>query len=64
MKVKYLGETDPLALTKGEVYDVIAVEYGPANTKWYRIALENDDDDGSGVAGYLYSENDFAIMND
>lgn len=61
MKARFLGKTDPLALTNGTIYDVISVETGPADTKWYRIALEDDDDDGSGTAGYLYPEEDFKI---
>ena len=30
MKIKYCGETSPLELTKGRIYDVIAIEKG-----WY-----------------------------
>lgn len=54
MKAKYIGETDPLGLTNGDIYEVISVEEGPAGTKWYRIELADDDDDGSGLPGYLY----------
>ena len=59
MKARFLGETDPLSLKNGEVYDVISIETGPAGTQWFRIALENDDDDGSELKGYLYSAASF-----
>ncbi len=42
MKVKYIGESDPLALENGKTYEVIAVEDG-----WYRIVDETGED-------YLY----------
>ena len=64
MKVRYLGETDILGLTHHAVYEVITVEDGPADTKWYRIVLEDDDDDGSGLEGYLYWADDFEIVDD
>ena len=64
MKARYTGETDPLGLTKNEVYEVISVEEGPANTEWYRIVLEDDDDDGSDVAGYLYAAGAFESVDD
>lgn len=46
MKVKYLGESDPLMLMH-KVYDVIAVEGDPEIGDWYRIVDETDED-------YLY----------
>ncbi len=64
MKVRYLGETDILGLTHHAVYEVIAVEDGPADTKWYRIVLEDDDDDGSGLEGYLYPADAFVAAED
>ena len=42
MKIKYCGETSPLELTKGRIYDVIAIEKG-----WYRIVDDSGED-------YLY----------
>lgn len=50
MKVKYLGESDPLELIKGKVYDVISVE-----KEWYRIVDETDED-------YLYPPDAFDIV--
>ena len=42
MKIKYIGQTSPLELTHGKVYEVIAIEKG-----WYRIV----DDSGSEPGG-------------
>ena len=50
MKVKYIGETSPLALTNGCVYDVISVESG-----WDRI-VDNTEED------YLYPPDEFEIV--
>lgn len=53
MKIKYLAEDIPLALTKGKIYEVIAVEKGPdmitgaGETDWLRIMDDTEDD-------YLY----------
>ena len=40
MKVRYIGESDPLGFVNGDVYEVISVERG-----WYRIVdpFENED---------------------
>lgn len=47
MKIKYIGETIPLSLTKGKIYEVIAVEKG-----WYRIQDDTGED-------YLYPPKPF-----
>ena len=52
LKVKYNGESDPLALLNGKIYDVISIE----NT-WYRIVDETGED-------YLYPPEAFEIMGD
>lgn len=62
MKVRYKGKTDPIGLKNGKEYEVLAVVGEPKEYKWYRIALETDDDDGSGIPGYLYPEGDFEII--
>ena len=41
MKIKYIGETIPLGLTWGKIYDVISIEKG-----WFRII-----DDEGGISG-------------
>ena len=52
MKIKYCGETSPLELTKGRIYDVIAIEKG-----WYRIVDESGED-------YLYPPQIFEQVNE
>lgn len=52
MKVKYLGDSDPLALLNGKIYDVISVE-----REWYRIVDETEED-------YLYPPGAFEIIED
>lgn len=50
MKVRYIGESDPIGLIHGKVYEVISVE-----KEWYRIIDETDDD-------YLYPPDTFEII--
>ena len=50
MKIKYLGESDPLYFLNGKEYEVIAVEEG-----WYRTIDETGED-------YLYSPDNFEIV--
>lgn len=50
MIVKYLGETEPLVLTHGKEYHVLAVE-----EDWYRINDDTGDD-------YLYPPDAFEIV--
>ena len=52
MKVKYLGESDPLCLINGKVYEVLSIEYG-----YYRIVDETDDD-------YLYDTDLFEVVEE
>ena len=52
MRVKFNGESDPLALMNGKIYDVISVERG-----WYRIVDETGDD-------YLYPPEGFEIVEE
>lgn len=52
MKVKYIGESEPLILSNGKVYDVISVE-----DEWYRI----NDDTGE---DFLYPPEDFEIVEE
>lgn len=35
MTVRYIGETTPLALTNGKLYEVLSIEAGDPG--WYRI---------------------------
>lgn len=50
MKVKWLGKTDFLVLTKNREYDVISVE-----KDWYRIKDDSGED-------YLYPPENFEIV--
>lgn len=50
MKVRYLGESDPLTLLNNKVYDVISIE-----KEWYRIVDETGED-------YLYPPDGFEIV--
>ena len=52
MRVRYLGETDPLGLTNGVVYEVISVEDDA-----YRI-IDNSNED------YLYGVTLFEIVEE
>lgn len=52
MKVKYVGESDPLELLNGKIYDVIEID---EVSGWYRIVDETGED-------YLYPAEDFEIV--
>lgn len=52
MKVKYLGESDPLELIHGKIYEVLSIEEGE-----YRIVDETEED-------YLYPPEDFEIVEE
>lgn len=50
MKVKYHGESSPIGLIDGKIYDVVSIE-----KDWYRIVDETHDD-------YLYPPECFEIV--
>lgn len=50
MKVKFLGESDPLELLNGKVYEVLSVE-----KEWYRIVDETHED-------YLFPPECFEVV--
>lgn len=52
MKVKYLGETAPLSLTKNKVYEVLSKEGG-----FIRIIDDSGED-------YLYDPDSFEVVED
>ncbi len=59
MKVRYLGETDPLYFVHGKVYEVLGIEAG-----MYRIIDECGYDPEEGdTPGYLYSPEAFEIVS-
>lgn len=41
MKVKYIGENDPLELLNGKLYDVIEID---EISGWYRIVDETEEE--------------------
>lgn len=54
MKVKYIGESDPLELLNGKIYDVIEID---EVSGWYRIVDETGED-------YLYPAENFEIVEE
>lgn len=50
MKVKYIGKSEFLVLTNGEIYQVISIENG-----WYRIIDDSGED-------YLYPPEQFEAV--
>lgn len=52
MKIRYIGKTEFLVLTHGNIYDVLAIEKG-----WYRIVDDSGED-------YLYPPKFFEIINE
>ncbi|MBE6584782.1 MAG: hypothetical protein E7649_07430 [Ruminococcaceae bacterium] len=54
MKVKYIGENDPLELLNGKIYDVMEVD---EESGWYRIIDETGED-------FLFQPDDFEPQND
>lgn len=50
MRVRYLGDSDPLYFLHGKVYEVLSIEYG-----YYRIIDETDED-------YLYDPDAFEVV--
>ncbi len=50
MKVRYHGESSPLGLIDGKVYDVLSIEKG-----WYRVVDETEED-------YLYPPECFEVV--
>ena len=51
MKVKYVGESDPLELINGKVYEVLSGE-----KDWYRIVDETGED-------YLFPPEAFDVID-
>ena len=50
MSVKFIGDTSPLVLNNGKIYNVISVE-----KQWYRIVDESGSD-------YLYPPHLFEVV--
>lgn len=54
MKVRYIGESDPLELLNGKVYGVIEVD---EDVGWYRVVDETGDD-------YLFPPESFEVVEE
>lgn len=54
MKVRFIGEDDPLELLNGKEYDVIEVD---EESGWYRIVDETGED-------FLFDPEDFKVVNE
>lgn len=50
MKVRFNGQSDPIGLLNGKIYNVESIEYG-----WYRIVDETNEN-------YLYPAQEFEIV--
>lgn len=59
MKVRFLGDSDPLALLHGKEYEVLSIENG-----WYRIVDETGVDEDEETPGYLYPPEAFQVTQD
>ena len=52
MKVRFIGETDPIYMINGKIYEVLSIENG-----WYRIIDEEGED-------YLYPPELLQVVNE
>lgn len=59
MQVKYIGESDPVALINGKIYECLGEENG-----LLRVIDEEGYDPDEEIQGYLYSKDNFEIMEE
>lgn len=59
MKVKFIGESEPLVLLHGKIYEVLSIECG-----WYRIIDEEGVDEDDPLPGYLYPPSLFEVVEE
>lgn len=52
MKVRFIGETDPIYMINGKIYEILSIENG-----WYRIIDEEGED-------YLYPPELFQVVDE
>lgn len=57
MKVKYQGESDPVALINGKIYKCLGVEEDS-----YRVIDEEGYDEEEEIQGYLYPKRFFEVV--
>lgn len=61
MKVRYLGDSDPLILLHGKIYEVLSIS---KTGGWYRIIDEEGIDEDEELQGYLYPPELFEIVEE
>ena len=59
MKVKYLGESDPISLIKNKIYECLGEE-----KDCYRVIDEEGYDEDEEIQGYLYPKRFFEIVEE
>lgn len=59
MKVKFLGESDPVALINGKVYECLGIEDDS-----YRVIDEEGIDEDEEIQGYLYPMSSFELIEE
>ena len=59
MKVRYIGESDPVSLIHGKVYECLGEEFGE-----YRIIDEEGYDEDEELQGYMYPKRFFEIAEE
>ena len=59
MKVKYLGESDPISLIKNKIYECLGAEQD-----FYRVIDEEGYDEDEEIQGYLYPKRFFEIVEE
>ena len=57
MRVKYIGESEPLMLINGKIYECLGIEEG-----WYRVIDEEGYDENEEIQGYLYPKHFFEVV--
>ncbi len=59
MKVKYKGESDPVSLINGKIYECLGEENG-----LLRVIDEEGYDENEEIQGYLYEKEIFEIVEE
>ncbi len=57
MKVKYIGESEPLMLINNKIYECLGEEEG-----YYRVIDEEGYDESQEIQGYLYPIKFFEVV--
>lgn len=57
MRVKYIGESDPLVLINNKIYECLGEEFDS-----YRVIDEEGYDESQKIQGYLYPKRFFEVV--